>query len=117
MFASGLSKAGDYRQVLPVLHRCATGGRVQEAVDDGGSPGEELLFTSPLRLLLAVDRELNAMSEDASHPSSNSAPRLVGSGAAVASYERRRRLRELREDVQRSWEAESSRTAGVPEQR
>ena len=67
-------------------------------------PGEEQLFTSPLRLLLAIDGELSISPTAADGAQGvNGARLLLNSGNALAPAERQRRLQELREDVQRSW--------------
>ena len=84
---------------------------MQERVDDGVSTGHELLYTSPLRLLLAIDGELSAMTKGALRQGVSSAQRLIGSGSDMAPAERHRRLQELRDDVQDILAEESARTA------
>ena len=71
---------------------------------------EEQLFTSPLRLLLAIDGELSAIAEtDAAPAGGGAAPHsMLSSGQAMRPAERQRRLLELREDVQQRWEAEAA---------
>ena len=82
---------------------------MQDGSDGEGPPGEELLFTSPLRLLLAIDGELStSTTAEDGRRGVDSAQRFLDSGDALAPAERRRRLQELRDDVQRSWDAQSA---------
>ncbi len=79
---------------------------------DRGPFAEELLFTSPLRLLLAIDGELSARPGNgaASMQGGKGTQGMLGAGAAIPAAERHRRLLELRTDVQRCWEADAART-------
>ena len=88
---------------------------LQVPQDDTVQPGpaaEEQLFTSPLRLLLAIDGELSARPDGGTVPRgpSETHQHMLGVGAAMAPTERQLRLTELRLDVQRCWEAEAART-------
>ena len=64
---------------------------------------EELLFTSPLRLLLAIDGELSAGS-GSGDADIGEGGLLTGDLSGLSSDERRCRLQELRADVQALWD-------------
>lgn len=63
---------------------------------------EEQLFTSPLRLLLAIDGELSAGGGGGARGEEGAL--LAGDVSGLSPHERRRRLQELRADVQAVWD-------------
>ena len=97
----GISRSLVTRGVLPQAELVAS-----------GQSEEEQLFTSPLRLLLVIDGELSARPGDGAAQMRGAAGTqgMLDAGAAMPAAERRRRLLELRADVQRCWEADAART-------
>ncbi len=84
------------------------------AVDDDAdyfSPDEDQVFTSPLRLLQAIDLYMTRLQGGrggATDPAGRSAAQLTGAGIGLTLAQMQTALRELREDVEAYWSGSDS---------
>ena len=75
---------------------------MQENDEDNYDAFEEQIFTSPLRLLLAIDGQLSQK-----HSQAAGEPLLPGTADVPTCEERTQRLQHLRDDVQQYWDCET----------